>query len=343
MPANQTIPEISLPALDVRALLRRAALPAALACAALATVLLAGGHVHAIAAVLQRGFGQAPGWVAISIVLEGASLAAYVWLLSLVAGRATPRIGTRESAQITLAGAAATRLLPTAGAGGAALTVWALRRTGLAPRSAARTLLAFMVVLYAVFLGSIVVAGGVLTLGLVHSRGPLALSAIPAVAALLADRTRAAARVSDPRRRGRLHARRPRHSALAAGRGARLSARPSATPAGSVRSGDPRLVGAIGYWAFDAAVLWAMLRAFGAAPPLAVVVLAYFVGQVSNTVPLPGSVSGGMTGAPRGVRRSARARASIRAHLPHACRVAAAAGRRRRGARTPSEHRSLGA
>lgn len=294
--SEQTIPEITLPALDVRALLRRAALPALLASAALATVLLAGGHVHAIATVLHRGFGQAPGWVAISIVLEGASLAAYVWLLSLVAGRATPRIGARESAQITLAGAAATRLLPTAGAGGAALTVWALRRTGLAPRSAARTLLAFMVVLYAVFLGSIVVAGGVLTLGLVHSRGPLALSAIPAVAALLAVatalllalRTRAGARDSTPHR----DARRSRLQ-----RSARLVGEAVGDACRLVRSGDPRLVGAIGYWVFDAAVLWAMLRAFGAAPPLAVVVLAYFVGQVSNTVPLPGSVSGGMTGA----------------------------------------------
>ena len=50
---------------------------------------------------------------------------------SLVAGAATPRVGRRESAQITLVGAAATRLLPTAGAGGAATTLWSLRRAGL--------------------------------------------------------------------------------------------------------------------------------------------------------------------------------------------------------------------
>jgi hypothetical protein len=43
-------------------------------------------------------------------------------------------------------------------------------------------------------------------------------------------------------------------------------------------------------------VLWAMLHAFGAAPALPVVVLAYFVGQVANTLPLPGSVSGGIAG-----------------------------------------------
>jgi uncharacterized membrane protein YbhN (UPF0104 family) len=63
-----------------------------------------------------------------------------------------------------------------------------------------------------------------------------------------------------------------------------------------MRSREPRLVGAVAYWAFDAAVLWALLHAFGAPPPLAVVALAYLVGQVANTVPLPGTVSGGMAG-----------------------------------------------
>ena len=63
-----------------------------------------------------------------------------------------------------------------------------------------------------------------------------------------------------------------------------------------IRTGDPRLGGAVAYWAFDAAVLWAMLHAFGAPPVLPVIVLAYFVGQVANTLPIPGSVSGGIAG-----------------------------------------------
>jgi putative heme transporter len=60
-----------------------------------------------------------------------------------------------------------------------------------------------------------------------------------------------------------------------------------------VRLRDPRLAGAIAYWAFDAAVVWAMLRAFGSPPVLPVIALAYFIGQVANTLPIPGSVSGG--------------------------------------------------
>ena len=61
-------------------------------------------------------------------------------------------------------------------------------------------------------------------------------------------------------------------------------------------SGDPRLAGALAYWTFDAAVLWAMLRAFGSPSLLPVVALAYFVGQVANTLPIPGSVTGGIAG-----------------------------------------------
>ena len=63
-----------------------------------------------------------------------------------------------------------------------------------------------------------------------------------------------------------------------------------------VREADVRLLGAPIWWAFDAAVLYGMLNAFGAPPAIAVVVLGYFVGMVANTIPIPGAVSGGMVG-----------------------------------------------
>jgi uncharacterized membrane protein YbhN (UPF0104 family) len=59
-----------------------------------------------------------------------------------------------------------------------------------------------------------------------------------------------------------------------------------------VRSRDPALLGAVAWWACDILVLWASLRAFGAAPAAAVVVMAYFVGQLGNALPLPGGVGG---------------------------------------------------
>ena len=53
------------------------------------------------------------------------------------------------------------------------------------------------------------------------------------------------------------------------------------------------------YWAFDIATLWACFHAFGYSPPIAVVVMAYFVGTLANVIPLPGGiggVEGGMIG-----------------------------------------------
>jgi uncharacterized membrane protein YbhN (UPF0104 family) len=232
-----------------------------------------------------------------AVAFECLSLAGYVWLLSLVAGRAAPHVGVRESAQITLAGAAATRLLPTAGAGGLALALWSLRQAGLRSRAAVRTLFVFLILLYSVFLTGIVVSGASLALGLVGNHGPTELGAIPAAAAALA----VAACIALASRRGNPDA--SMSEPLGKGRyGLRITA--SARLIGDavrdavrlVRAGDARLAGAFAYWAFDAAVLWAMLHAFGTPPALPVIVLAYFVGQVANTLPIPGSVSGGIAG-----------------------------------------------
>ena len=215
----------------------------------------------------------------------------------MVGSRATPRLGVRASAYITLGGAGATRLLPTAGVGGAALTLWSLRRAGLGTRGATSTLLSFLVLQYAVFLGALVVAGGLLALG-ISGHAPLGVSAVPAGAAALAIVTAlvfaarrpapAAALASGASRATRVRGR-LRDARGVVGTGVRDAI-------ALLRSGDLRLLGAPAYWAFDAAVLWAMLEAFGAAPSFAVVVLAYFVGQVGNTLPIPGAVSGGMAG-----------------------------------------------
>jgi putative heme transporter len=292
-PEPEPAPDFTLPALDLRQLARRAALPAIVAAVAIGAFVAAGGPLQAFADALARAVAADPRWVIAAAGFEVLSFAGYVALLWLVGGRATERIGLRESVHVTLGGAAATRLLPTAGVGGAALTLWALRRTGLGTRQAARTLLGFLVVLYSVFLGSIAVSGALLATGVAPSDGPLALSAVPAVGAALA--------IAGALAFGHL-ARRPRPAVAAPGRLAR--AKDGALVLGEavgdalrlVRTADARLLGAVAWWAFDAGVLWAMLHAFGAPPALAVVVLAYFVGQVGNTIPIPGAVSGGLVG-----------------------------------------------
>ena len=58
-------------------------------------------------------------------------------------------------------------------------------------------------------------------------------------------------------------------------------------------SGDMRvLAGAVGYWAFDNAVLWATFHAFGLSPPLMVILMGYLIGQLGGLLPLPGGIGG---------------------------------------------------
>ena len=278
MPAE----DLALPTLDLRALARRAAVPAAAAAALVAAVLVLGGPLETFADAVRRAIDADPAWVVGAASFELLSFGGYILLLWLVGSRASSRLGLRESAEITLGGAAATRLLPTAGAGGAAMTLWALRRSGMGTRRAAGTLLTFLVLVYAVFLGAMTLSGAVLAL---QGTGPLALTAVPAAIAFAGMLLAIGAAVWMPAEgTGRLRT----AGAVLGGAGRDAIEH--------LRSADPRLFGAVAWWAFDMAVLYGMLNAFGTAPPLAVVVLAYFLGQVANTVPVPGAASGGLVG-----------------------------------------------
>jgi uncharacterized membrane protein YbhN (UPF0104 family) len=86
----------------------------------------------------------------------------------------------------------------------------------------------------------------------------------------------------------------------------RLAAAPAAAATGVrtaidlVRTKNPYLLGAVAWWGFDIAVLWACFHAFGLSPPKGVIIMSYFLGMLGNTLPLPGGiggVDGGMIGA----------------------------------------------
>jgi uncharacterized membrane protein YbhN (UPF0104 family) len=277
MPAE----DLALGTPDLRALARRAALPAAAAAALVIAVVVLGGPLQAFADALKRALDADPRWVVSAAAFELLSFGGYIALLWLVGHRASARLDLRASTQITLGGAAATRLLPTAGAGGAALTLWALRRAGLGTRGAARTLLTFLVLMYSIFLGSVAVTG---TIEAVQGE-PLALTALPAGIAALGMVVALLSALVPAGRGGRVL-----RAAGVFGEAMRGALR-------ELRALDARLLGAVAWWGFDMAVLWAMLHAFGSPPPLQLVVLAYFLGQVGNTIPIPGAVSGGLVGA----------------------------------------------
>ena len=52
------------------------------------------------------------------------------------------------------------------------------------------------------------------------------------------------------------------------------------------------IAGALGYWLWDNAVLWATFHAFGFSPPITVILLGYLIGQLGGLLPLPGGLGG---------------------------------------------------
>jgi uncharacterized protein (TIRG00374 family) len=245
-----------------------------------------------------------PIWLVVAALLELCSFAGYMFLFRAVFVRGESRIGWRESYEITMAGVAATRLFAAAGSGGVALTAWALRRSGMERRVVACRMVAFMVLLYAVYMGVLVIDGVALRTGILHGGGSFAITLIPAIfAAVSIGATLAISLLPQDVER--------RLERWAAGgrRGAKLVARVLSAPAlaGSgvrtaiamIRDRELGVLGAIAWWGFDVATLWAAFHAFGTAPPIGVIVMAYFVGMLANVLPIPGGiggVDGGMIG-----------------------------------------------
>jgi uncharacterized protein (TIRG00374 family) len=243
-----------------------------------------------------------PWWMAVALALTVGMFGGYVAMFRGVFR--DDRIGWRASVQITMAGLAASRIFAAGGAGGLVLQAWALRQAGLSRRVVADKTISFLVLTYAPYAFAVIVCGFGLRLGLFPGEAPLSMTLVPAAIALvlvalslsiLLVPTDLQRRLSGWRRGGRLGrvAQRLAHIPAASSAGMRDAIR-------HLRSRDPALLGAIAYWAFQIAVVWAAFRAFGEAPPTAVLVQAFFVGMLGNLLPIPGGVGGvegGMIGA----------------------------------------------
>ena len=274
-------------------------------------------HIVALGPTLKRLRQGHIAWLGVGAALEACSLFGEVALFRGVFARPGNRIGWRSSAEITLAGAAATKLVAAAGAGGVAVTVWGLRAYGLSGVEVADGMVCFGVLTYGVYVGAVAIAGFGLWFGVFSGRAPIGLTLVPAIFAtaiiiialsmLFADRS-----VTE------FLERRAEHSS---GRASKWWRRAAAVPR-SVHAGmlaalamvkrrDPALLGALAYWGFDIGALWASYRAFGHSPPGAVLVTGYYVGTAGNVLPLPGGIGGveaGMIGAFVGFRVAGHAR-----------------------------------
>jgi uncharacterized protein (TIRG00374 family) len=252
-------------------------------------------------------------WIVIAVAFNVAAFGAYVALFrGILQGTrddpANHRIDLSASYQITMAGLAATRIFSAAGAGGIALTYWALRKAGMQRRRSACRMVAFLVLLYGVYLAALIVFGILLRTGILPGDDPLGGTVVPAAiaAGVIAVFLLIALIPDDIERRVHKYAGGYRHTRYLL----RLASAP-ATVASGVRTalafirepqrGALAVTGAVGFWAANIAVLWAAFEAFGGDVPFAVLVQGFFVGMAANLIPSPaggvGSVDAGMIAA----------------------------------------------
>lgn len=244
-------------------------------------------------------------WLAAALAFEILSMGSYVALFHGIHIPPGSRVTLRDSYLMTMASLAATRLFAAGGAGGVALTAWALRRAGLPRREVAERMIAFLVLLYAIYVIAMIVCGLGLRTGLFAGPAPFGLTVLPAIVGIVAVALFVPlvfVPEDFPERIERMAPRRPRTAKWLR----RLALGPASMRGGirfalqEVRHPDRAMFGVATWWIFNVAILWACFHAFGDAPPLAVVVQGYFVGMLGNLLPLPGGiggVDGGMIGA----------------------------------------------
>jgi len=239
-----------------------------------------------------------PVWIVVALAFNVLAFFSYVALFRGVVGESVLHLEWRESYQITMAGLAATRLFSAGGAGGIVLTYWALRKAGMPRRQTACRMVAFLVLLYAVYMSALVIFGILLRTGVVNGPSPVGLTIVPAgiAAAVVVVFLLIALIPEDVERRLGGFANGYRHARFAR----RLASGPATLASGTrtaidfVRNpsrGGLAVLGAVGFWAANAGILWASFHAFDVHVPLAVVIQGFFVGMVANLFPFaPGGV-----------------------------------------------------
>ena len=247
------------------------------------------GAVAFVVAGIVPGSGQrlrhaARGWVAIEVVLELIACAAYALLFHGVFSYGKYRLGYLRAAQIGVGELGAFVVAPT-GAGGPALRIWALLRGGMPFRILMRRTVIHAVIFNLPYVVAAILLGLTVALGVGsgHARTILALAPLGLVTgslALVVVATRLARReMPEPGTRWR---RIGRTVVQAVPDGFRELPRRLRNPA--------LVVEAIAYWGGDCGVLVVAFRAAHGAAPIAVIVLAYMLGQLGNALPLPGGV-----------------------------------------------------
>jgi uncharacterized membrane protein YbhN (UPF0104 family) len=263
-----------------------ALLVASAAAAFLAVPVLAG-----VPARLVRGCGN---WIAIAGALELLSAVGFVVLFKLVF--AAP-ISWRRSVPAGLRALAASTIVPGGGLIGPTMGAWSTTADKPSISQLTRSTITFVILTNAPAAIALAALGTLLWLGLASGPHQVALTIVPALIGL---GLLAAAWLGG-------HSSRRRPPSPRRGVVFRTLAAPAAAISDGITgartlitAGNWKLNGALAYYAFDNAVLWAAFHAYGRTPPLGVVVMGYLVGSLAGVLPLPaglGVVDGGLIGA----------------------------------------------
>jgi uncharacterized protein (TIRG00374 family) len=249
-----------------------------------------------------------PLWIAIAVAFSIASYATYIALFKAVVGGDALKLTWAETYQVNMAGVAATLLFSAGGAGGVALTYWALRKAGMRRREVARRMIAFVSLHYAFYPLALIVFGLLLRTGVLRGENSVELTIIPAAVAgiLLVLGVSITLIPADVEGKLMPHVKGDHTRSFVEwasrvpetlGDGFRFALSLFTHP----RKGGLAVLGAAGFWAFSIGVLWASFHSLGIHVPLAVVVQGFFLGMVANLFPLApagvGAVDAGMIGA----------------------------------------------
>jgi uncharacterized membrane protein YbhN (UPF0104 family) len=229
----------------------------------------------------------APGWMALAVAFELLSCVSYVLMFRPIFCRS---MSWRTSWEIAGSELAVGSIVPASGAAGVALGAWVLSRGGMPADQIARRSVAFLLIKSSVNFVAVAVIGALMAIGVVGPQRSLWLTALPAVLAAAAIALIAAVPRLGPGSEPREGAS-GLQRAMSATRKALVGGTAEAIEIAKAR--EPLvLVGAIGYWAWDNAVLWATFHAVGATVPLTVVLMGYLIGQLGGLLPIPGGVGG---------------------------------------------------
>jgi uncharacterized membrane protein YbhN (UPF0104 family) len=280
----EAAPELELPEeFQPRRLARKALWALALLAALVLIVLLAPGLGEVRSTLTEASMG----WVLLGVSLEAASCLSYVLMFRPVFCNNMP---WRTSHEIAWSELATGSIVPASGAGGLALGAWVLHQGGMPGRRIATRSVSFFLIKSSVNFVAVFVIGTVMAVGLVGPDLSLWLTALPAALSLLLIAAVASLPKLGPGKPVPKDAGKLRRAVPAARRALIDGVREAGF---LLRSRDWKiLLGALGYWAFDNAVLLATFNAFGYSPDVWVVLMGYLIGQLGGLLPLPGGIGG---------------------------------------------------